>query len=155
MSSYRRLRLFAVVLLVAEFVVGMGGWLTPRHEVFPFASWFLFTLVPNRTVEYDLEFRAVDDRPLAPPVRFSRAGSLVLQPHSITAFNVIQQFGAVLDRGSDQGKIRALRPQIDALCSPGRLQYDVVKVTYDPVSHYDTGASLRRRVLGTFTTHQP
>ena len=154
MSSYRRLRLFAVLLLAVEFVVGMGGWLTPRHEVFPFASWFLFTLVPNHTTEYDLEFRVANDRPLDPPVRFSRAGGLVLQPHSITAFNVIQGLGAALEHGNDR-EVRALRAQIDALCGASRLSYDLVKVTYDPAARYDTGAALQRRVLGTFTTHQP
>ena len=152
--SYRRLRLFAVALLVVEFVVGMGGWLTPRHEVFPFASWFLFTLVPNHTTEYDLEFRAANGRPLDPPVRFSRAASLVFQPHSITAFNVIQGLGAALEHGTPR-ETHTLRAQIDAFCGSSHLTYEVVKVTYDPVARYDTGAALQRRVLGTFTTHQP
>ena len=152
--SYRRLRFVAVVLLAAEFVVGMGGWLTPRHEVFPFASWFLFTLVPNHTTEYDLEFRAANDRPLDPPVRYSRAASLVAQPHGITAFNVIQALGASLEH-HDPPETRALRAQVDALCGSSRLTYDVVRVTYDPVARYDTGAALQRHVLGTFTTHQP
>ena len=151
--SYPRLRLCAVVLLAVEFAVGMGGWLTPRHEVFPFASWFLFTLVPHHTTEYDLEFRAANDRPLDSPVRYSRATWLVPQPHSITAFNVIQALGTALEHGNGRDS-RALRAQIDALCGPARLTYDVVKVTYDPVARYDTGAALRRRVLGTFTTHQ-
>ena len=131
MSSYRRLRLFAVTLLVVEFVVGMGGWLTSRHEVFPFASWFLFTLVPHRTTEYDLEFRAANDRPLDPPVRFSRASGLTYQPHSITAFNLIQSLGVALEHG-DARQSGTLRAQVDLLCYSGRLRYDVVKVTYDP-----------------------
>ena len=154
MNLYRRLRWLAFVALAVELIVGLAGEIPPRREVFPFASWFLFARVPNHTVEYDLELRAVDDRPLPAPVRFSRAGGWVLQPHSITAFNVIQLLGQTLERGQP-GDTRALRQQIDAFCGAAQVRYDVVKVTYDPVARYDTGATLGRRVLGTFVTRQP
>lgn len=154
MLSYRRLCLLAAALLAVEFVAGLAGEIPPRHEIFPFASWFLFAEVPHQTAEYDLEFRAVDDRPLAVPLRFSRAGGLVHQPHSIVAFQVIQQFGQALTR-HNAADLPALRRQIDALCGPGRLRYDVVAIIYDPVPRYDTGAVLSRRVLGTFTTREP
>ena len=154
MIRYRRLQVLVAVVLAVEFGVGMGSEIPPRHEVFPFASWFLFALVPNHPKEYDLEIRAVDGRVLTKPVRFSRAEGTVLQPHSITAFNVIQQLGLALDRGhADEG--RALRQQIDGFCGAARVQYEVVKIVYDPVARYDTGAALQRRVLGTFVTREP
>ncbi len=156
MRSYRRLYSVAILLLAVEFVVGLGGLLTPRGEVFPFASWFLFVLVPNHTVEYDLEFRSVDDHPLDPPVRFSQSArsiNRVNQPHSIASFQTIQALGKALERG-DQPTARALRTQIENFLGPGRLQYDVVRVMYDPVARYDTGAALNRRVLGTFVARE-
>lgn len=157
MRAYRRSYLFAVLFLAVELVAGLGGLLTPRGEVFPFASWFLFVLVPNRTVEYDLEFRAVDDRPLAKPVRFSLSGQgvgRVFAPHSVTSFQTIQALGRALDQG-DQASARDLRRQIDAFCGPGRLQYDLVKITYDPVARYDTGVTLEHWVLGSFVVREP
>lgn len=154
MSSYRRLTLLATALLAVMFVVGMASEIPPRREVFPLASWFLFVLVPDRTTEYDVEFRAVDDRPLDPPVRFGRSGNLVFQPHSVTCFQVIQQLGLSLERGKP-GQVRALCRQVDTFCRPARLRYDVVKVTYDPLIRYDTGAVRERRVLGSFAVREP
>ena len=154
MTLYRRLRLLVLAALAVEFTVGMAGEIPPRREVFPFASWFLFARVPHHTVEYDVEFRAVDGRPLPAPVRFSRAAGWVFQPHSITAFNVIQLLGKTLER-NQPADTRALRQQVDAFCGGNALHYDVVKVTYDPVARYETGTTLQHRVLGTFQTRQP
>ena len=154
MSSYRRLRWLVVAALFVQFAVGLGSELPPRREWFPFASWFLFVLVPNRTVECDVEIRAVDDQPLDPPQRFSRTQGMVYLPHSIAAFNVIQGLGQAL-RSGDAARARAARAQLESLCGTRRLRYDVVENTYDPVPRYDTGATLRRRVLGSFTTHEP
>ena len=154
MRSYRRLSLLAAGLLAAVFVVGLAGSLTPRGEVFPLASWFLFVLVPNHTTEYDMEFRAANDQALPQPLRFARSSGLTIQPHSITGFQVVQQLGRALEHG-DAEKTRTLRRQIDSLCYPGRFRYDVVKVVYDPVARYDTDATQGRRVLGTFTTREP
>ncbi len=151
--SYRRLCLIATALLGIQLCTGLLGEIPPRREVFPFASWFLFAKVPSRVVEYDLEFRTVDSHPLEPPLRFSRASGWVNQPHGIASFQTIQALGQALDRG-DQGKTRALRRQIEAFCGPVGLGYDVVKVTYDPVPRYLTGATLEHRVLGSFTARE-
>lgn len=151
--SYRRLSLFAAAWLAVLFVVGLGGEIW-RREIFPFASWALFPLVPHHVTEYDLEFRAVHGNPLETPRRFSRAGGLVPSPHSVAAFHVIQGLGQALEHGR-AAESRALRRQIDALCIPEPLAYDVVKITYDPVARHDTGGTLDRRVLGAFVTREP
>ena len=68
MLRYRRLQIFVAAALAFVLVVGLaGGTLTPRHEIFPFASWFLFSLVPGRRSEFDLILHATATR------RWSRA----------------------------------------------------------------------------------
>ncbi len=151
LSRYRPLRRFALWFLVAEFAVGMGGALTARQEIFPFASWFLFLLVPNRSTDYDLVLRAEGTQPID-PVPFSQADGYALQPHSIVSFQVIQQLGRAVEKG-DAHKSRQVRRQIDALFGfTPHLQYDLVRVVYDPAVRYQTGKVVRRETVASFGT---
>ena len=153
MSPYRRLRLAAVAILLVELVVGLGGTLTPRREIFPFASWFLFSLVPGQTSDYDLVLRAEGDRPLAPPPRFSQAGRLVTTPHSIVSYNLIQQLGRAVEQGSSD--LGVLRGQVEAQFTVPRIHYDLVKATYRPVERCESYQTLRLVPLRSFVAGQP
>ena len=148
--SYKRLRRFAIVLLIVECVVGMGGALTARQEVFPFASWFLFLLVPYHTSDYDLLLRAEGTRPLDPPPAFSQApGALVQASHSIVAYQLIQQLGEA-QRHHDADRVRALRRQIEAQFRVPFIHYDLVRVVYQPVERWQTGRVVSRTPLQSF-----
>ena len=153
MTPYRRLRLVAVAALLAELGVGLGGALTPRREIFPFASWFLFSLVPGQTSDYDLVLRAVDARPLDPPPRFSQAGRLVATPHSIVTYNLIQQLGHAVEHG--EPGIDILRQQVDAQFTEPLIHYDLVKATYRPVERWESDRTLRLVPLRSFVSNQP
>ena len=154
LRGYRRLRRVAVALLVVEFVVGMGGYLTPRHEIFPFASWFLFLLVPDRTSDYDLLLRANDGNPIDPPQPYSQASWLVSAPHSILTYNLVQQFGDA-ETSHDTPRSRRLRRQLEALFTQPRVQYDLVRNTSRPVERYETGQVRTRQTLRSFTSGEP
>jgi hypothetical protein len=137
MKKYQRLRFLAAALLSAELVIGLGGVLTPQREIFPFASWFLFSLVPDRVVSYDLLLRGPAEKPLDPPRPFNRAGALVKSPHSVTTYQLIQQLGRAVE-AKDEPKIRRLRRQIEAqfaAVSPP-MRYDLVRMTYTPAQRW-------------------
>ncbi len=154
MKRYRRLRQCVVWFLVAELIIGMGGWLTPRHEVFPFAAWFLFLLVPYQTSDYDLVLRAEGTRPLDPPPSFNQAsGALVQASHSIVSYQVIQQLGDAEKKGDDARSL-ALRRQIEAQFRVPFIHYDLVRVEYHPVERWQTGQIVRRTPLKSFTAGQ-
>ena len=153
MRSYRRLRLVAAAVLLAEFVVGLGGALTPRAEIFPFASWFLFSLVPGQTSDYDLVLRAEGDRPLDPQPRFSHAGRLVTTPHSIVTYQLIQQLGRAVEHRDPQ--IGILREQIEAQFTVPFVRYDLVKATYRPVDRWESDQTLRLVPVRSFVAGQP
>ncbi len=152
--GYKRLRRMAVALLVMECVVGMAGYLTPRKEIFPLASWFLFLLVPHHTNDYDLILRARDGSPIDPPLPYSQAPALVASPHSIVTYQLIQQFGDAETR-HDAARGRSLRRQLEAQFLAGRVQYDLVLNTYQPVERWETGRVRARRTLRSFTAGEP
>jgi hypothetical protein len=153
MKSYRRLRLFAVAALLAELCVGLGGVLTPRAEIFPFASWFLFSLVPGKTSDYDLVLRAQGGRQFDPAPRFSQAGWMVATPHSIVAYQLIQQLGHAVEH--HDARVAALRQQIEAQFTLPGVRYDVVKASYLPVERWKNDQTLSLVPLGSFVSGQP
>ncbi len=144
MKTYRRLRVLAMGLLALECVIGFGGALTARHEVFPFASWFLFGLIPDKESDYDLILRAEGERPLDPPPSFSHApGALVQGSHSVVSHQLIQQLGDA-DAHHDDARLRALRRQIEAQFRVPFIHYDLVRVVYRPVAYWETGQVISR-----------
>ncbi len=150
MKQYRRLRALAFAFLALECVVGFGGALTARHEVFPFASWFLFGLVPYRETDYDLILRAEGERPLDPPPSFSHApGALVQGSHSVVSHQLIQQLGDA-ETHHDDARSRALRRQIEAQFRVPFIHYDLVRVVYRPVEYYETGQAISRAPMKSF-----
>lgn len=154
LSGYRRLRRVAVALLVVEFVVGMGGYLTPRQEIFPFASWFLFLLVPGHTSDYDLILRSIDGNPLDPPRPYSQLPGLVITPHSVVIYQIVQQLGDA-ETHRDIARSQRLRRQIDAQFALPRVRYDLVRNTYQPVERWETGRVRTRETLRSFLSGQP
>jgi hypothetical protein len=146
----RRLAQWLSAALAAEFILGFGGALTPRGEIFPFASWLLFSLVPYHTSEYDLRLEVPDGK----PVSFSEAGSLVRNPHSIVTFQLIQQLGrAVAARRNSE--TRRLRAQLEAFFQAPKVHYDLVTLTYDPVQRWNTGQILAIRQVAAFISGEP
>jgi hypothetical protein len=151
MSRYRRLRVFAVVALAAEFVLGLGGTLTPRREIFPFASWFLFSLVPFQSSDYDVLVYPPEDG--GSPLPLNQAGRFVNSSHSIVAFQLIQQLGDAQERG-DRDLAGRLRQQIEARFRVPGLRYDLVKVRYAPIPRWKNGAVISRVPIASFAAGQ-
>jgi hypothetical protein len=148
MHRYRGLRVFAVLALTAEFVIGLGGYLTPRHEIFPFASWFLFSLVPFQSSDYDLLIHPAEDG--GAPLPLNQAGKYVSSSHSIVAFQLIQQLGQAQE-DHDADLVRRLRQQIEPRFRVPGLRYDLVKVRYAPIPRWTSGAVLSQALLASFT----
>ena len=151
MRRYRRLQAFAVAALAFLAVVGIGGTLLPSHEVFPFASWFLFSLVPGRQSEFDPLLRTANDDPTVPGRSFRAADHLVRHSHSVVFHELIQQLGAAEAR-SDTPASRALRRQIEGDFEPSVVRYDLVRVKYTPVERWRTGRVRETAAVRSFGT---
>ena len=151
MLPYRRLQLFVAAALTFVAIVGLGGTLTPRHEIFPFASWFLFSLVPDRRSEFDLLLRATADHPLDPPRSLRQADGLVGQPHSIVTYELIQQLGRA-EQAHDERASRAVRRQIEGQFTGPVTRYELVRITYAPVERYRTDRVLETAPVRSYET---
>ena len=154
MKRYRRLQLFVVAALLFQLVVGLGGALTARKEIFPFTSWFLFSMVPYETTDFDLILRALGDQPLEPPRTFGQGSGLVSQPHSIVAYQLIQQLGDA-ETAHDAARVQALRRQIEGQFLVPAIHYDLVRVTYTPVERWQTGRARKTEPLRSYVYGQP
>ncbi len=154
MRHYRRLQLAAAAALAFMLVVGLGGTLLPSHEVFPFASWFLFSLVPGPQNEYDLLLRTANDDPAKPGHPFRASDGLVHHSHSVVFHELIQQLGAAEAR-RDAAASRALRRQIEADFEPSVVRYDLVRAKYSPIERWRTGRVRETAGVRSFATGEP
>ncbi len=151
MLRYRRLQIFVAAALALVMAIGLGGTLTPSHEIFPFASWFLFSLVPGRRSEFEVILRVIDNKPVEPGRPFRQADFLVHHPHSIVIHEIIQKLGAA-EEARDAKTSRALRRQIEGEFDPAISRYDLVRVTYKPVERWKTGRVQDTAVVRSFAT---
>lgn len=149
LRQYRRLCGCAAILLALQFTVGLAGALTPRGEIFPFASWFLFSLRPDRVVSYDLLLRGSEQRPLDPPQPFSQSGGLVKAPHSVTVYQLVQQLGRAIE-SRRPAPIGRLRREIEAQFSVPGMRYDVVRVSYRLADRWSGQSPARSEPLASF-----
>lgn len=149
LQTFRRFRLFAAGVLAAELIVGLAGTLTPRGEVFPFASWFLFSLRPDRVISYDLILRGSERRPLDPPKPFNRGGGLVKTPHSVTVYQLVQQLGRAIETKRPD-EIRRLRQEIEAQFPGAEMRYDVVRVSYALANRWSGQAPAQSEIVASF-----
>ena len=154
MRRYRRLQLFAAAALAFMLAVGLGGTLLPSHEMFPFASWFLFSLVPGPQSEFDLVLHDASDAPGNPGRSFRVADHLVRHSHSVVFHELIQQLGAAEER-RDAPASRALRRQIEADFEPGVGRYDLVRMEYSPIERWRTGVVRETVGVRAFATGEP
>lgn len=149
LRHYRRVRTFAAVLLLVQFTAGLAGTLTPQGEIFPFASWFLFSLRPDRVVSYDLLLRGSEQRPLDPPKPFNQGGGLVKAPHSVTVYQLVQQLGRAIE-SRRPAEIRRLRREIEAQFSLPGMRYDVVRVSYALADRWRGQTPVKSEPLASF-----
>ena len=154
MKRSARLRWLVVGFLLVELVVGYAGWFTPRREIFPFGSWMMFALVPNRLTDYDLLLHGTADQPQEPPRPFDESGGLVHAPHSIVSYQLIQQLGQAVEAG-DHARAEGLRRQVEEQFAVPQMRYDLIRVTYLPVPRWQSGQVLSRRPVGSFVATAP
>src|ERR1700733_13828722 len=109
MAAYRIWRSWVAFFLAGYFVLGLSTLALPRGEVFPCYSWFLFALVPGRESQYAIQLLEVRGQKLAKPVLFQDADDFVDEPHSVTAHELIQRFGAAVERGPADAQLRLQR----------------------------------------------
>lgn len=138
MAAYRIWRVWVALFLAGYFVLGLATLALPSQEMFPCYSWFLFALVPGRESQYAIRLEEVRGQKLAQPVLFQDADNFVDEPHSVTARELVQRFGAAVERGQTDEQMR-LRRVMEKNYLPTTCRYELVVITYEPLTRWRTG----------------
>jgi hypothetical protein len=126
-----------------------------RPEHYPFASWSLFSRVPNRVEDYSLRLLAVNGRPLTHPVWFEDTRLLFPAATNHNARVSIQRLGAVSDQDADEAQ--RMRRHVERLFLGGRgpVKYELTRRVYDPLQRWQTQQFQAVETVGLFETEQP
>jgi hypothetical protein len=128
-----------------------------REEVFPVASWSLFSKVHNVSHDYGLRMLVVRGERLARPVFFEEAGDYLSNSESHSARISIQRLGRAVE-AKDDAEVARVRGYVEDLHlrQTGDATYEVVARAYDPLKRYRDGAPfLSVRRLATFRVGEP
>ncbi len=146
MKKYRRLQTALAALVVGTFALGLVSAVRPGGEIYPFASWFLFSLVPQRVTSYEIRVHAWGEREFDPPKPLIEVGGLVRSPQSSLVYQLVQRFGRAVESGNQADRDNAWRLLQATFSSSVDLRYDLVKLSYDPMERA-RGARIERTVL--------
>ncbi len=162
MHRYRSTqRLFAGVLGLMLFAGVSGQFFNARHELFPFYSWCLFSLVPqpDAAIFELLIHEAPAGRVLDPPVASRKAHEgLIRSPHSVDLFRTVQELGRAA-QARDAAACDRLRAAVERRFRvAGPVRYEIVRQTFDNAmarwASRDT-APRRQESVATFLSGTP
>ncbi len=133
MKKYRRLQAALLAILAGTFGLGMVSAVRPAGEIFPFASWFLFSLVPQRVTSYDVLVRSWGDRKFEPAQPLIAVEGLLRSPRSSTVFQLVQRYGRAVETQNQAEAADAWRLLQAKFATEEPVSIEVVKRTYDPL----------------------
>lgn len=147
-----RLRAIHRVYLLLALILAMGCagivW-SPDGEFFPFASFSLFSVVPNVRTAYALEIRRLSGEPLDPPRLWLPVRNQGPESTSSETFYAVQRLGKAYTEGrQDQAEYWRHLLEADFLSLPA--SYDLVKASYDPLELLSGGSVKDEQVLASF-----
>jgi len=117
----------------------MLPWALYRTEYFPFYSWDLFSYVPNQINDYGVLINEINGESLENPIYFETATLYFSAADSITAFNLIQQWGHAAV-AQDNAKMEDIQKQFENnyLSEQAQIQYQLMKRSYNPIDLYQS-----------------
>jgi hypothetical protein len=133
MKKYRRIQAVLLLVLAGTFALGLVSAVRPAGEIFPFASWFLFSLVPQRVTSYDLLVRFWGSREFEPPKPLIEVDGLLRTPRSSTVYQLVQRYGRAVEAGNRGEAEAAWRLLKAKFSSTDPVVFEVVKRSYDPL----------------------
>ena len=147
----RQLRRRLILILVVYFVAGTASQklLPGIDEIFPFFGWSLFSMVPGQDSRYEILIHRHNGRELVPAQAYLSA------PRSMTAGDrylgrkLIQRMGRAREEGETEKEER-LRRLLERNYLAGRMEYELVFESYDPLLKWKTGENTGQRSLGRF-----
>ena len=150
MKRYQSISKGIRLFLIFYFIGGLLSALTPRHEVFPVFSWFLFSITPNPETKFALRLHEIGGKSLEPPRNYERAEGIVNEPKSIRVYQMVQGLGKAEER-RDREEITRIRSMLEKNFILTPCRYELLAMTYDPVKRWKTGI-MREETVTTYAT---
>ena len=155
-DEYRRYRWTSRgigMLLCVYFAIAVWRERIPgQGEIFPFASWSLFSLVPNACEDFAVRLLSVEGTELSPPQYFESAGLRFSGATNHAAHVAIDRLGKALIAGDLPGADRVRRRfEREYLGKEARhVRYELVARVYDPFERWHGGGFRQVRTLGVY-----
>ncbi|MEM9400047.1 MAG: hypothetical protein AAF984_07535 [Verrucomicrobiota bacterium] len=138
MRHYRFRRKVFTIVLIAYFLGGILFLATPKKEIFPIFSWFLFALTPNPDAEFNIRIIEYEGKAITPARLYNEAGDQVKSANSIKVPVLADAMGKAIEKHDLQAFERARKVfENTFLIHPST--YELVEITYDPMKRWHTG----------------
>jgi hypothetical protein len=125
-----------------------------QQEIFPFASWSLFTLVPNERNDYSIRLLRVNGQALSPARYYEDCGKIFPSASGNASWMALQELGRAQVRGDAIG-VAEVRRYFEPLhlSGAGAVEYELVSRRWDPMERWRHGLFREQRVLKRFFTN--
>lgn len=124
--------------MACVFVFGILSAPTPKHEIFPFFCWFLFSITPGPGVDYGIEITHRGDEPLTPPQKFHKSSLVQGFESSTNADRIIQNLGEAIE-SDDLENVKRFRHLLENNYFRESVRYRVLRQVRDPLLYQQTG----------------
>jgi hypothetical protein len=156
MRSYKLLKIGIAALAISYFLIGNISQRYGIAEIFPIATWELFSYVPrSEDADFGVKILAVNGTSLDSPVYFEKASQFFTKIHSIDAYMTIQVLGKAL-LANDQSTAASYRDLLENvyLADQAQITYVVTQRRYDLLERWNHGTFLSEVELGVFNADQ-
>lgn len=136
MRALRTIQCRLAGFLVLTFVLGLLSIPTPKHEIFPFFSWFLFSEVPNTQDIYYLVAHKADGTRLETHRKSDQNPGLFRRNEAIKAGRVIRKAAISHEKGDTKSFGNAVALLEDRYLRRSIVRYEIWKRHEDPLTYW-------------------
>lgn len=119
-------------------------------ELYPFASWSMYSTVPGNVTTYTVRLISVGGRPLREPVSYAVSQDVLGRRPKVSGISAIHRFGKSLAE-QKASKAERLRRLIEKNYLGSEVEYEVFEERYWPLERWQTGR-MRERRIASFTS---
>jgi hypothetical protein len=128
-----------------------------RSETFPFASWSLFSMVPNIVNDYSVRIIRIGDEQLKSPIWYEQSGDRFPSARENGSRSAIRELGLAIE-SHNQSEIDRVRNYFEALhlAGHGQVEYELTKRQWETLERFNTGKIRDVTTLAKFkSTNEP
>jgi len=145
------------VVLVSLMFYAASAWyahfFAPNENLYPLFSWNLFSYIPNEVQTYTITILSYSHTVYNPPLAFDKKLFLLTSVNRSPNELIweIGELGRAL-KAQDTDAIKRGRTLVETLFRGVPTRYEVYYATYDPLTHWETGAFKEMRSVGIIDT---